>query len=94
MGPDDELPARTLASRASDADRERAVDVLKAAFAEGRLDQDEYAERVSMALKSRTYSDLKNLTSDLLHLVRWARWACWRFQPRRAPLVPLTYGQR
>ncbi len=28
--------------RASDADRERAVDVLKAAFAEGRLTQDEF----------------------------------------------------
>jgi hypothetical protein len=65
VGPDEELPARTLAYRASDADRERAVDVIKAAFAEGRLNQDECAERVSMALKSRTYSDLKGLTSDL-----------------------------
>ena len=32
--------------RSSHADRERAADVLKAAFAEGRLDQDEYTERV------------------------------------------------
>jgi hypothetical protein len=60
-----ELPAGILASRASDADRERAVDVIKAAFAEGRLNRDEHAERVSMALKSRTYSDLNGLTSDL-----------------------------
>jgi hypothetical protein len=65
MGPDEELPARTLAFRASDADRERAVDVIKAAFAEGRLNHDEYADRVVLALKSRTYADLKGLTSDL-----------------------------
>src|SRR5215472_761782 len=51
--------------RASSADRERAVDVLKAAFAEGRLDQNEYADRVGMAYSSRTYADLAGLTADL-----------------------------
>lgn len=35
--------------RASTADRERAVDVLKAGFAEGRLTKDEYDDRVSQA---------------------------------------------
>jgi hypothetical protein len=53
------------AMRASTADRERAVDVLKAAFAEGRLDQDEYTDRVGLAYSSRTYAELASLTADL-----------------------------
>lgn len=51
--------------RAGDADRERTVDVLKAAFAEGRLDQDEYYERIGLAYEGRTYGDLVALTGDL-----------------------------
>jgi hypothetical protein len=51
--------------RASTADRERAVDVLKAAFAEGRLDQGEYTDRVGLAYSSRTYAELAALTADL-----------------------------
>src|SRR5580692_2477950 len=51
--------------RTSHSDRERAVDVLKAAFAEGRLDQDEYTERVGLAHQARTYADLAALTTDL-----------------------------
>jgi len=59
------VPVDYGAMRASTADRERAVDVLKAAFAEGRLDQNEYAERVGLAYSSRTYADLASLTADL-----------------------------
>lgn len=51
--------------RASDADRERAVDVLKAGFAEGRLTKEEFAERQERALMARTYRDLAALTADL-----------------------------
>ena len=51
--------------RCSTADRERAADVLKAAFAEGRLDQEEYGERVGLVHASRTYADLAALTADL-----------------------------
>lgn len=51
--------------RAGHADRERAIDVLKAAFAEGRLDQEEYTERVGQAHAARTYGELAALTSDL-----------------------------
>jgi uncharacterized protein DUF1707 len=57
-------PGRGLL-RASHADRERAVDVLKAAFAEGRLSQDEYTDRVGQAHASRTYADLGALVADL-----------------------------
>jgi hypothetical protein len=51
--------------RASTADRERAIDVLKAAFAEGRLTKDEYDERTGKVFGSRTYAELGALTSDL-----------------------------
>jgi len=51
--------------RTSRADREQVVDVLKAAFTQGRLDQDELDDRVSSALASRTYADLAVLTADL-----------------------------
>jgi hypothetical protein len=51
--------------RSSAADRERAADVLMAAFAEGRLDQDEYSERVGQVHASRTYAELAALTADL-----------------------------
>jgi hypothetical protein len=55
----------SLTMRAANADRERTVDVLKAAFAEGRLDQDEYNERMGLAYQARTYGDLVALTGDL-----------------------------
>jgi hypothetical protein len=51
--------------RSSRADRERTVDLLKAAFEEGRLDQDELAERAGQAYSSRTYAELAALTADL-----------------------------
>jgi hypothetical protein len=53
------------AMRAATADRERAVDVLKAGFAEGRLSQDEYNERIGRAYAARTYGELAALTADL-----------------------------
>jgi Domain of unknown function (DUF1707)/Domain of unknown function (DUF4190) len=58
-------PAVTNSMRASSADRERAVDVLKAGFAEGRLTQDEYNDRMARAYTARTYGELAALTADL-----------------------------
>jgi hypothetical protein len=51
--------------RASDADRDRAVDVLRAATADGRLTPDEFSERMETALSARTLGELAGLTSDL-----------------------------
>jgi len=51
--------------RASHADRDRVIDGLKAAFVQGRLDQDELGQRVGQALAARTYADLAALTADL-----------------------------
>jgi hypothetical protein len=44
--------------RASDADRDQVIDVLKAAFVQGRLAKDEFALRVGQVLAARTYADL------------------------------------
>jgi hypothetical protein len=51
--------------RTSHADREQAIDVLKAAFVQGRLTKDEFDLRVGQVLASRTYADLDALTADL-----------------------------
>jgi hypothetical protein len=50
---------------AGTADRERAVDVIRAGLTEGRLTQDEFTDRVARAYASRTYGDLGQLTADL-----------------------------
>jgi len=50
---------------AATADRERAVDVLKTGFVEGRLTKDEYDARVAQAYTARTYADLAAVTGDL-----------------------------
>jgi hypothetical protein len=50
---------------AGSADRERTVGVLRAAFTEGRLTQDELDDRVTRAYAARTYGDLWTLTTDL-----------------------------
>jgi hypothetical protein len=51
--------------RASQADRERAIDVLKTAFAEERLTKEAFDLRVDRALASRTYAELAAITGDL-----------------------------
>jgi hypothetical protein len=51
--------------RASHADREQVVDLLKAAFVQGRLAKDEFDLRVGQALTSRTIADLAALTADI-----------------------------
>jgi hypothetical protein len=51
--------------RASDADRDRVIDVLRVATADGRLTADEFSERMEAALASRTFRELAPLTADL-----------------------------
>jgi hypothetical protein len=55
--------------RTSRADRERAIDVLKAAFVQGRLTKDEFDLRVGQVFASRTYADLDALTADIPDMV-------------------------
>jgi hypothetical protein len=51
--------------RASDADRERAVDALKHAYVRGLLTTEELAARTGQALAARTYADLAVVTAVL-----------------------------
>jgi Flp pilus assembly protein TadB len=54
--------------RASHADRDQAINRLKAAFVQGRLSKDELATRAAQAFSARTYADLAALTADLAAL--------------------------
>ena len=51
--------------RASDSERDAAASRLQAAFAEGRLGDTEFDERMRAALTARTRTDLARLTADL-----------------------------
>lgn len=63
--PQDRAELSRAELRASDADRERVADVLREALAEGRLDIEEFNERVDAVYRSRTYGELVPLTRDL-----------------------------
>jgi Domain of unknown function (DUF1707) len=67
-GPGDEVAATARGCghlRASHADREQVISVLKAAFVQGLLDKDEFDLRVGRALASRTCAELVAVTADL-----------------------------
>jgi hypothetical protein len=51
--------------RASDADRDRVVDMLRAAAGDGRLTAEEFGQRMAAALSSRTHGELAALIADL-----------------------------
>jgi hypothetical protein len=67
VSPDDSNHAESGGSlvRASDADRDRTVEALATASAEGRLTLEEHSERSEAALTARTVGDLTSLTTDL-----------------------------
>ncbi|MEV4556578.1 DUF1707 and DUF4190 domain-containing protein [Kitasatospora sp. NPDC049285] len=58
-------PTQQSAMRAAHTDRERTVDVLKAAYAEGRLSAAEYEHRMGAAHQAATYGQLAALVADL-----------------------------
>jgi hypothetical protein len=64
-GPDEGGLAARGHLRAAQADRERAITVLKAAYAQGRLTKDELEARAGQAFASRTYAELAALTADI-----------------------------
>jgi hypothetical protein len=61
-----EDPPRPPALRASDADRDRVIELLRGAVADGRLDPAEFDERLDAALAARTIEALAPLTADLI----------------------------
>lgn len=50
---------------ASDADRDRASEVLKSGFASGRLTKDEYDDHLHRLYTARTHGDLAQVTGQL-----------------------------
>jgi len=51
--------------RLSDADRAAVADRLSKHYADGRLDEAEFTERVDQAMRAKTQSDLTGLFADL-----------------------------
>lgn len=69
------MSSEPVPQRLSDADRDAAVEMLRLHYTEGRLDEDEFAERTGVALSARTAAELQPLFTDLP-------------EPRPAPLAP------
>ena len=67
--------------RASDAERDRTVEALRAHSGAGRLDSDELEDRIGKALAARTRADLAALVEDLP-------------EPRRAAAPPRQRHER
>jgi hypothetical protein len=59
------VAGRAPATRASDRERDAVVQRIQQAFAEGRLDDTEFDERMRAALTARTHGDLDVLLTDL-----------------------------
>src|SRR5215475_10841495 len=89
-GPGDWTPTGRVGRgrlRVSHLDREHVVEVLKAAFVQGRLTKDELDLRVAQALVSRTLVELATVTVDLPAGLASARHARRRAGARARPLV-------
>jgi hypothetical protein len=79
--------------RAGDEDRDKTIARLREAYAEGRLEPNEFNDRLDQAHAAKTFADLSILTADLphdpprdsTHLVQAAKerrelrsaWAAW-----------------
>jgi hypothetical protein len=94
-------PAGQAPLRASDADRERTVRVLRESAVEGRLTHDSFVRRVDLALRARDRGALDDLLVDLPRRVDTAAalragWA--RLRSRGAsctmPLLTVSRGTR
>jgi len=51
--------------RTSDSERDRVAQLLQAHFAQGRLDHEEFTDRLGRVYKSRTADELATVTRDL-----------------------------
>jgi FHA domain/DUF1707 SHOCT-like domain len=94
--------------RASDEDRENAIEALRNGSAQGRLSHDTFLQRVDIALRARGVEELANLLRDLpppaqksgwlIRAVRW--WSALRrrvqlaWRASRLPVLVLPRGDR
>ena len=84
-GPGDEKAAAAGHGRrrVSRADRDQAVDVLEAAFVQGRLTKDEFDARIGLTFTARARAELAAVTADVPARLAGA-------QPPRKPSRPRT----
>jgi len=59
------LEIQTRAPRASDAERDQAIDLLRLGAAEGRISHETFLVRMEAALSARRRGELRDLTADL-----------------------------
>ena len=73
--------------RASDADRDRVLELLNVAYSEGRLSKEEYDGRLENTFSARTYADLDQIVIDLP-----VAWATVVAPVARRPVGPVVPG--
>lgn len=61
----DRMMGRDAHLRAADADRERIAERLRKGHQEGRLDMDEFQQRLERCYAAKTFGELRELVSDL-----------------------------
>ena len=72
--------------RAGDSDREAVASKLKTALDEGRLELDEYDERLQKTYTAKTYGDLNGLLDDLPGTVPTQQSQVQGYRPPSAPV--------
>ena len=72
--------------RAADADREATCERLRRHHAEGRLDAEEFQERVDRCYQAKTVGELEQLVTDLPPEPT----SEGRFHPTRSRMIPLV----
>jgi hypothetical protein len=75
-------------------ERDAVSEILRQAHLEGRIDNDEFQERVERCLTAKTYAELDALIADLPREWAGERWAArhagWRPWPVPFMLLPLA----
>jgi len=78
--------------RVSDSEREAVGEILRQQHVDGRLDPDEFQERLGRCLAAKTYAELDELVADFpspeAEQGRAAR--AWGWRPWPFPLLPLA----
>lgn len=88
-GPDEGKAAAAAGClRASSADRDQAIDMLKVAFVQGRLAMDEFDARIGQVLTADTQAELAVVTADLPAGLAGAR------RPRKPSRRPMSNAAR
>ena len=92
------LAGRQADLRAADADRERIATQLRKSHAEGRLDMNEFQERLDGCYQAKTLGELAHLVRDLPRMderderrsLGWLGMGGWRLTALAPILIALT----